>query len=86
LYNDILKENATLKAQNKKQEAELLSLKLPANNYVKINECLRINMSIMRKKLDTTSKHLKNTINRMSRDVERLSLDKNNITESEHKN
>lgn len=61
LYNDLLKENATLKIENKKQEAELISLKRPEINYVKINNCLRTSMSNMQKELDTTSKLLKIT-------------------------
>jgi len=41
LYNDLLKENTTLKIENKKQEAELISLKLSVIDYVQINDCLK---------------------------------------------
>lgn len=61
LYNELLKKQNILKMKQTQQEAELLSLKKPAVDYKKVNQCLRMKLNILKKELNLTNSMLKTT-------------------------
>lgn len=69
LYKDLLE-------KSNKQEKELLLLKKPAVDYKKINDCLRQNMIILQKNLNTSNSLLLKNQKNMKKELKLLSMNK----------